>query len=88
MLATFQRENILVLDYTDDIAWCWENMKQVHKAIKIMKTGETITRWKLNSEKSGIMRILNRKVKSKGIKNELEIPEVLSYPYLGIIINQ
>ena len=42
----------------------------------------------INSEKSGIMRILNRKGKSKGIKNKLDIPEVLSYPYLGIIINQ
>ena len=34
------------------------------------------------------MRILKRKGKSKGIKNELDIPEVLSHQYLGIIINQ
>ena len=34
------------------------------------------------------MRILNRKGKIKGIKNELNIPEVDSYCYLGIKINQ
>ena len=30
----------------------------------------------INSENSEIMRILNKKGKSKGIKNELDIPEV------------
>ena len=38
----------------------------------------------INSQKSGILRILSRKSKIKGIDNELNIPEVESYCYLGI----
>ena len=42
----------------------------------------------INSQKSGILKILNRKSKIKGIGNELNIPEVESYCYLCIKINQ
>ena len=42
----------------------------------------------INSQKSGILRILSRKNKIKGIDNELNIPEVESYCYLDIKINQ
>ena len=42
----------------------------------------------INSQKSGILRILSRKNKIKGIDNELNIPEVESYCYLSIKINQ
>ena len=42
----------------------------------------------INSQKSGILRILSRKNKIKGIDNELNILEVESYCYLGIKINQ
>ena len=43
---------------------------------------------KINAGKSGIMRTTQKKVKIKGIKNELDIPEVNWYKYLGIMINQ
>ena len=34
------------------------------------------------------MRILSKKGKTKGISNELNIPEVESYCYLGVKLNQ
>ena len=43
---------------------------------------------KVNSSKNGIMRILRRKGKWKGITNALNIPEVNKYKYFGIVINQ
>ena len=42
----------------------------------------------INKNKSGIMRILKRSGKIKGIKNSLDIPEVNTYKYLGVNINQ
>ena len=42
----------------------------------------------LNPIKSGILRVLNRAGKIKGIKNIAKIPEVTEYKYLGLTINQ
>ena len=42
----------------------------------------------INPQKSGIMRILWRRGKSKEIENALNIPEVESYRYLGVTITQ
>ena len=42
----------------------------------------------LNPSKSGILKILNRTGKAKGITNIANIPEVMKYKYLEIIINQ
>ena len=43
---------------------------------------------KINPPKSGILRILLKKIKIKKIQKELDIPEVESYFNLGIRINQ
>ena len=42
----------------------------------------------INSGKSRVMRILIEKGKIKGISNELSNPEVESYYYLGVKLNQ
>ena len=60
----------------------------MHKAIKIVKEWWDANNLKINSNKSGIMRILIRRGKWKGISNILNIPEVEKYNYLGITINQ
>ena len=43
---------------------------------------------KINEKKSGYLRILKKKGKTFSITNELNIPEVSEYKYLGIVINQ
>ena len=43
---------------------------------------------KINEKKSGILRILKRTGKIKNMENALNIPEVNSYKYLGVWINQ
>ena len=43
---------------------------------------------RINKDKSGILRILKRSSKTSIINNSLDIPEVYSYKYLGITINQ
>ena len=42
----------------------------------------------INNWKSGMMRILSKKGKIKGISNELNIPEIKYYCYLGVKLNQ
>ena len=53
-----------------------------------MKDWAAANRMKINPTKSGILRILNRRGKVKRSPNELDIPEVGSYRYLGVMINQ
>ena len=43
---------------------------------------------KINEQKSGILRILKKNGKIGKIENSLNIPEVESYKYLGVQINQ
>ena len=84
----FTKNNIQVLAYADDIVcWC-ENMNKVQESIEIMKNWCSLNRMKINATKSGIMRILLRKGKCSGITNNLNIPEVNSYNYLGITLTQ
>ena len=42
----------------------------------------------INAENSGIMRVLKRKGKWKGVKNVLNIPEIDCYKYLGVKLEQ
>ena len=74
--------------YADDIACIWNSTEQVKRSISIMKDWSSNNGMCINPHKSGILRILNRKSKCKGINNELNIPEVESYKYLGVWINQ
>ena len=43
---------------------------------------------KINPSKSGILRIKNKQQKVKEIPNALDMPEVTSYRYLGVEVNQ
>ena len=42
----------------------------------------------INAENSGIMRVLKRKGKWKGVKNVQNIPEIDCYKYLGVKLEQ
>ena len=88
LLIALRIQGIYTLVYADDIAWVWRSLEETHKEIQIMKSWCTENSMKINESKSGILRILQRKVKWKGIKNELNIPEVDSYRYLGVQITQ
>ena len=56
--------------------------------MQIMKNSTETNQIKINPSKSGIFRILNRRGKVKDILNALDIPEVTSYKYLGVEMNQ
>ena len=88
LLNLLERWGIETRAYADDIAWIWKNVQQWQEAIRIMKSWADENAMKINPTKSGILRILLKKSKIKKIQNELDIPEVESYCYLGIRINQ
>ena len=84
LLNTFKTKQIETRAYADDIACIWESKEQTIEAIQIMKKWTETNQMKINPSKSGILRILNRRGKVKGIPNALDIPEVTSYRYLGV----
>ena len=88
ILIEFKINNIEARAYVDDIVWFCKSREQIDQSIWIMKEWSNNNGTSINSQKSGILRILSRKNKIKGIDNELNIPEVESYCYLGIKINQ
>ena len=88
ILIEFKINNIEARAYADDIVWFFKSREQIDQSIWIMKEWSNNNGMRINSQKSGILWILCRKNKIKGIDNELNIPEVESYCYLGIKINQ
>ena len=88
LLNTFKTKQIEKRVYADDIACIWESKEQTIKAIQIMKKWTETNQIEINPSKSGILRILNRRGKAKGIPDALDIQEVTSYRYLGVEINQ
>ena len=84
LLNALKSKQIMTRAYADDI----ECMEQTIEAIQIMNEWTEANKMRINPTKSGILRILNRSRKAKGIPNSLDIPEVTSYKYLGVEINQ
>ena len=64
------------------------SIEQARKAIIIMKEWWETNKMKINETKSGLLRILLKSVNISIIINAMNIPEVNSYKYLGVIINQ
>ena len=88
LMIIFQTNKIETRAYADDIICIWSNLSQVKQAILIMKQWCIQNEMKINENKSGILRILKMKRKTGLIENCLNIPEVDTYKYLGIQINQ
>ena len=88
LMILFKIEGIFVRAYADDIVCIWNSQNKNIKAINIMREWQLRNSMKINPEKSGIMKVLLKKGKWKGIKNSLNIPEVDTYKYLGIKIKQ
>ena len=88
LLLDFEENKIEVRAYADDIWWVCSSIEQLHKSISVMKNWWINNNMKINEKKSGYLRILKKKGKTFSITNELNIPEVSEYKYLGIIINQ
>jgi hypothetical protein len=79
-------QNIKVLANADDIACICNTITQAKQAISAMKSWAIVNRMEVNQNNSGILRILSRTGCIGIIPNALNIPEVLSYQYLGIKI--
>ena len=75
LLVKFEN-NILVTAYAVYIVCCWKNMHEIVTEMDLMKEWCIVNRMIVNPSKSGILRILNRKRKTPGIVNPLNIPEV------------
>ena len=74
--------------FADYIVIAANDLKEINSKLEIVLDWWKYYEIELNSSKSGILRILNRTGKAKGITNIANIPEVMEYKYLGIIINQ
>ena len=88
LMWEFELNKIEARAYADDVAWIWESIDQTRLAIDIMKQWSTNNKMIVNPQKSGIMRILNRRGKCNKIQNSLDIPEVDTYWYLGVTLSQ
>ena len=88
LLNIFSINGIKTLGYADDIVCIWEDINQIQLWINLMRDWWAENKMTINPKKSGILRILLRKGKCKGIKNWLNIPEVDWYKYLGVTITQ
>ena len=78
----------MVRGYADDIACVWDSLTQARTPIEIIKNWTETNKMIINPNKSRIVRILLGNEKKKWTPNWLNIPEVKSYWYLGITINQ
>ena len=88
LLGKFEDKIIFTRAYADDIVCVCPNIYQANTAIDIMKNWCSENKMRINKDKSGILRILKRSGKTGIINNSLDIPEVSSYKYLDITINQ
>ena len=88
LLNVFSINGIKTLGYADDIVCIWEDINQIQLWINLMRDWWAENKMTINPKKSGILRILLRKGKCKGIRNWLNIPEVDWYEYLGVTITQ
>ena len=87
LMLIYQVSGIESSAYADDIVYIWKSIDEARKTI-IMKEWWAKNKMEINPVKSGILRILIRKSKWNGISNELMIPKIENYRYLGVTINQ
>ena len=88
MLRNLEKLNAWCRAYADDIVIAVDNLQDINIYLKIVLEWCIVYEIELNPIKSGILRVLNRAGKIKGIKNIAKIPEVTEYKYLGLTINQ
>ena len=88
LMIAYKLQGIFSRAYADDVICICNSKEQLSQAISIMMEWSLKNEMEINKDKSGIMRVLLRKGKCHGIDNTLQIPEVDSYWYLGIRIDQ
>ena len=88
MLRNLEKLNAWCRAYADDIVIAVDNLQDINMYLKVVLGWCIVYEIELNPIKSGILRVLNREGKIKGIKNIAKIPEVTEYKYLGLTINQ
>ena len=88
MLRNLEKLNSWCRANADDIVIAVDNLQDINMYLKVVLEWCVAYEIELNPIKSGILRVLNRAGKIKGIKNIAKIPEVTEYKYLGLTINQ
>lgn len=88
LIKELEGKDLFVKAYADDLVVGIKQGNQLDLVLSIVQSWCSRNDISLNPSKSGIMRILKRKGKCKGIRNRLQIPEVAQYKYLGVIIGQ
>jgi len=79
-----------ILAYADDLLIICDDIPQLRRVIKIIKSWSKAHNLHLNVKKSGIMEFVSRHMKPLLSQNDLieDIPVVTNYKYLGMRINQ
>ena len=77
----------MIKAYVDDLVVGLTNPNDLDKCLDIINRWSTKNDIKINANKSGLLRILGRKGKIRGLINKMYIPEVEDYNYLGVCID-
>ena len=88
LIKNLEINNTWFRTYADYIVIAANDIKEINSNLEIVLDWWKYYEIELNPSKSGILSILNRTGKAKGITNIAYIHEVMEYKYLGIIINQ
>ena len=88
LLIKIEMEGFMIKAYADDVVIGLKHHRDLPKCIQILREWGEYNKIEINPNKSGILRILKHKGKLKEFKNDLNIPEVFDYLYLGINIDQ
>ena len=76
MLRNLEKLNAWCRAYADDIVIAVDNLQDINMYLKVVLEWYIVYEIELNPIKSGILRVLNKAGKIKGIKNIAKIPEV------------
>ena len=86
-LISLNDKLVKCLMYADDIVLLSSSQKGLQRQLRILE--EYCTEWQLNinAKKTKIMVASNRKISAKFIYKDVELEQVDSFPYLGILFN-
>jgi hypothetical protein len=88
LLKSLQSAGCLVRAFADDVVLVLENWIVLNSKLEIVEKWSDEFGISINSEKSGIIRLLKRTGKILGAQNYLGIQEVKEYKYLGVWLDQ
>ena len=81
-------KNYFIKAYADDFVVGLSNPNDLDECLDIINRWSTKNDIKINANKSGLLRILGRKGKIRGLIKKMNILEFEDYNYLGLCIDQ